>query len=280
MTPLAGQGAYLGRSVDLGWGRVYGGQTMAQGLAACQQLAPGRSVHHVSCNFLRAGRVDQDIRFEAEALTSGQSFTAVHCRAMQEAKAILVMTASLQAPELGMEHQTQAGLRPEWRRPEELRSFDEHMSQYLDRVPQRMRAIYGPQPIEIRPAEFVLPWDATPRPPCRAVWVRMRLRAARRPAGARARSHVHLRLGSSRHEPAAPPDGDRHAGDADGLALAQRPLPPTVSARASLLSTSPSRLARCCARVTCTRARRRLDRQWLCHAMHSPVSLFTVVSAL
>ena len=23
-------------------------------------------------------------------------------------------------------------------------------------------------------AEFVLPWDATPRPPCRAVWVRMR----------------------------------------------------------------------------------------------------------
>ena len=61
------RGVYVGHSVDLGWGRVYGGQTMAQGLAACQQLAgPGRSIHHFGCHFLAGGDPSLDIRFEAD----------------------------------------------------------------------------------------------------------------------------------------------------------------------------------------------------------------------
>ena len=92
---------FVGRSVDLGWGRVYGGQTMAQGLAAAQRFAgPERSVHQFSCHFLRGGDTKLPISFEVDELTSGRSFSAVHVRALQETAPILAMTASFQTPEL------------------------------------------------------------------------------------------------------------------------------------------------------------------------------------
>lgn len=75
-----------GRSLDLGWGRVYGGQTMAQALAACQRLAPSRTVHSFDCRFLRAGDASQSIRFEADTLMSGRSFSVVHARALYGAR--------------------------------------------------------------------------------------------------------------------------------------------------------------------------------------------------
>ena len=42
-------GVYAGKSADLGWGRVYGGQTMAQAVAAAQATAgPNREMHQRS----------------------------------------------------------------------------------------------------------------------------------------------------------------------------------------------------------------------------------------
>lgn len=168
--------AFMGRSVDLGWGRVYGGQTMAQGLASCQRLAgPSRSVHQFGCHFLRGGDTRQDVRFEAETLQSGRSFTVVRTTALQDATPILAMTASLQCPEDGLEHTMPhaAALRPEWRRPHELKSLGEHMAPHLAKVPKRLHGLFrADNPMEFRPAEFVSPWDEAPRPPRRAIWMR------------------------------------------------------------------------------------------------------------
>ena len=242
---VASAGTFIGRSVDLGWGRVYGGQTMAQGLAACQRLAPGRAIHQFGCHFLRGGRVDQDIRFEAEALTSGQSFSVVHCRALQETKPILVMTASLQSPEVGMEHQEQPGLRPEWGRPEDLASFGELMAPFMERVPKPLRAIYSQgQPIEMRPVEFIAPWDAKLRPPSRAVWMRMRAQLPDDP-------QVHERLLT-------------YISDWGLLETSLQPHP-TAFSRPDMQMASLSHSIH-------FHQPFRLDRQWICHAMHSPVS--------
>ena len=136
-------GIYVGHSVDLGWGRVYGGQTMAQALSAAQQLAgPGRKIHQFGCHFLRPGDVKHDVDFEAKKLSDGKSFSVVSVNALQKGKVILTMTASLQTPEDGLTHSYQhrfardgAALRPEWKRPDELSSIYEHMQPYLKSIP-------------------------------------------------------------------------------------------------------------------------------------------------
>jgi len=178
-------GIYVGHSADLGWGRVYGGQTMAQALAAAQKLAAhkDRRVHQFGCHFLRPGDVKHDIEIEADILADGKSFGVMHVRAMQKGKNILAMTASLQTPETGLDHQYQhryarhgTGLRPEWKKPDELQSIYEHMKPYIHKIPAPLRPLYEyPQPLEVRPTEFIPPWDTTSRPPVRCHWVKSRL---------------------------------------------------------------------------------------------------------
>lgn len=176
-----GENSFHAESLDLGWGRVYGGQTMAQVVAACQRIAgPSRVLHQFSCHFLAGGSVKQDLRIEATELASGRSFSFVHARAMQDSTPILAMTASLQTPEDGLDHQRELlsnGVRPsEWGNPRELKSLGEHMAPVLETLPSpRMRALYsGSAPIEMRPAQFVSHYDKTVRPPRRALWLRVK----------------------------------------------------------------------------------------------------------
>lgn len=186
--PLEAAGHYLGHSVNLGWGRVYGGQTMAQGLAAAQQAAgPGRSVHHFGCHFLRGGDTKLPIHFETNELTKGRSFSTVHVRALQDDTPILAMTASFQVPEDGLEHQPSGGLLAEWGRPDDLKSLSELVKPHLEKIPERMRTMYSEEgtPLDLRPAgELVLPWDPAQREPRKAV-VRARGPAARAPRNGR-----------------------------------------------------------------------------------------------
>jgi acyl-CoA thioesterase-2 len=169
---------FVGRSADLGWGRIYGGQTMAQGLAACQQAAGlSKPIHHFSCHFLRGGDPEQSIEFEVDKLSSGRSFSCFHLRALQKinssSAAILAMTASFQAPEIGLQHQV-GGLLPEWKRPEELQPLTELMEQHLHMIPKRIQPLFvaGGTPFDLRPVELSLPWDESTRPPWNAVWLR------------------------------------------------------------------------------------------------------------
>ena len=198
--PLEAAGHYLGHSVNLGWGRVYGGQTMAQGLAAAQQAAgPGRSVHHFGCHFLRGGDTKLPIHFETNELTKGRSFSAVHVRALQDDTPILAMTASFQVPEDGLEHQPSGGLLAEWGRPDDLKSLSELVKPHLEKIPERMRTMYSEEgtPLDLRPAgELVLPWDPAQREPRKAV-VRARGPAARTPRNGRGGAAPRSRRASS-----------------------------------------------------------------------------------
>lgn len=244
--PLATAGAYLGRSVDLGWGRVYGGQTMAQGLAAAQRfVGPDRLGHQFGCHFLRGGDTKLPIRFEVDELSRGRSFSAVHVRALQEEKPILAMTASFQTPEAGLEH-TVGGLEPEWGRPDDLKSITEHFAPYLDQLPERLRGLYaeGGSPLDIRPAEFVLPWDPTVRPPKHQYWVRAKEALPDDP-------RVHERLLT-------------YISDW-GLLASSIYGHPTALWKPEVQVASLSHSVH-------VHREFRLDQQWLCHATHSPVS--------
>ena len=252
-----GDGAFVGSSIDLGWGRIYGGQTMAQTLSACQQLAgPGRALHYFSCQFLRGGDVNQDVNVEAQLLTSGRSFAAVHARALQSGKAILAMTASLQSPDSwdGFEHQPAHGLRPEWRSPNELPPLAESMRPHVGKFQsETLRQLYsedGPYRwgIEMRPATFVSPWDRSPREPSRAVWIRY--------VGA---------------EPLPPPEVDPFvhqrllAYASDWGLLEAAIFPHNASLWTDVRAASLSHT------MYFHQEHFRVD-QWLCHAMHSPAA--------
>lgn len=246
--PLEASRHFIGRSVDLGWGRVYGGQTMAQGVAAAQHVAgPERSLHHFSCHFLRGGDAKLPILFEVDQLTSGRSFSAMHVRAVQEEQPILVMTASFQTPEVGLMHQWRDGLKAEWGKPDDFRPLTELMEPYLDKIPERVRGIYseGVSPIETRPAtEMVLPWDPTQREPTKAVWVRA---SEAMPDDSR----VHERLLT-------------YVSDWGLLETAIYP-------HATALWRPEMQVASLSHSMYFHHSFR-MDQQWLCHVMHSPVS--------
>ncbi|GMH50005.1 hypothetical protein TrRE_jg4478 [Triparma retinervis] len=244
----------VGHSVDLGWGRVYGGQTMAQALSAAQNLAgESRNLHQLSCHFLRPGDVKHDIEFEADLLADGKSFAVAHVRALQKGKSILTLTASLQTPEEGLDHQYQhrfsrdgKNLRPEWKKPQELESIFEHMQPYVKDIPAPLRPLYEhPQPIEVRPSEFIPPWEKASRPPVRANWVKSRLALPSDP-------RVHQRLLT-------------YISDW-GL------LETSVFPHEGVGMWMPNMQMASLSHSMVFHRDFKLDEQWLCHAMYSPTS--------
>ena len=56
---------FEGQSLDLGWGRVFGGQIVGQGLHAAAQTVTTdtHSLHSVHTHFLRPGKVTEPIQY-------------------------------------------------------------------------------------------------------------------------------------------------------------------------------------------------------------------------
>jgi acyl-CoA thioesterase-2 len=94
--------AFLGAGPDLKWGRIYGGQVVAQALRAASLTVdvPHRP-HSLHAYFVRAGVETQPVLFEVERVRDGRSFTTRQVVAYQAGGAILNLIASFQADEEG-----------------------------------------------------------------------------------------------------------------------------------------------------------------------------------
>ena len=67
---------FRGRSEDLGWGAVYGGQVLGQALSAAEQTVPeDRSVHSLHAYFLRKGDPSRPVIYDVDCIRDGRSFT-------------------------------------------------------------------------------------------------------------------------------------------------------------------------------------------------------------
>ena len=70
---------YVGTSVDLGWGRVYGGQVLAQALSAAyaevRLVEQPLSFHSSHSYFVRPGDVSRDVEYRVSAERDGGSFS-------------------------------------------------------------------------------------------------------------------------------------------------------------------------------------------------------------
>jgi len=96
--------AYLGGGPVLGWGRLYGGQVVAQALrAACNTVEPTHRPQSLHAYFVRAGDDQRPVLYEVERVRDSRSFATRQVVAYQAGGAILNLIASFHAPEPGTE---------------------------------------------------------------------------------------------------------------------------------------------------------------------------------
>lgn len=95
-----GPDIWVGLSPKYTWGRVYGGQVVAQSLwAALQTVDDGFHPHSLHAYFIRPGNPDEPIRYEVERLRNGRSFCTRAVVARQSSGAILHLSTSFQRDE-------------------------------------------------------------------------------------------------------------------------------------------------------------------------------------
>ena len=162
---------YRGRNRDIGSGRVYGGQVLAQALvAAARTVEEGRIAHSLHGYFILPGDVDAPIVYFVDRLRDGKSFTTRRVVGIQHGNAIFEMATSFQVAEDGPDHQAEM---PDVPGPDGLPDELERVRAVADRIPEHLRAVYTQdRPIEFRPVAPVDFFRPEPRPAVKHVWVR------------------------------------------------------------------------------------------------------------
>ncbi len=162
---------FKGYSTNVGSGRVFGGQVLAQSLWAATQTVPEQRVlHSLHAYFLLAGDLERPIIFEVDRIRDGNSFTTRRVKAIQKGRAIFLMSASFHQPEPGYDHQRPM---PEVAPPESLTSWDELLARYGHALPDNLRRFLEiDRPIEFRPVEPFNPRERRAAPPLRHVWMK------------------------------------------------------------------------------------------------------------
>jgi acyl-CoA thioesterase-2 len=88
-------------------GRVFGGQVLAQSLAAAiRTVDADRIIHSTHGYFLRPGDANRPITFSVDRIHDGRSFSTRRTQAYQNDQPILSLIASFQIADEGMEHQS------------------------------------------------------------------------------------------------------------------------------------------------------------------------------
>ncbi len=160
---------YRGQNYKAPWGRVFGGQVLAQSLNAARRTTPeGRSLHSMHGYFILGGDLNHPIIYQVDCIRDGRSFTTRRVVAYQKGRAIFNMSASFQIEEEGLSHQISM---PDIPGPEELISDEEWYRKNKDILPGFSRVIEN-RPIEFRPVKHVNPMDTNPEEPIRHIWLK------------------------------------------------------------------------------------------------------------
>ena len=158
---------YSGRASDDSGNRIYGGQVLAQALAAMQDTAEQALIaHSMHAYFLRPGDPHTDVEYRVDKLRDGRSFSTRSVTASQHGKVIFSATGSFQRPEQGLEHSIEM---PAAAAPEQLVNEERRIDALFEK-----RGISNDYswPIDIR---YVDPPDLErpgPRPARELVWVK------------------------------------------------------------------------------------------------------------
>ena len=163
-----GEDKFVGSSPANGWKRVFGGQVVAQALAAASHTVEGRDPHSLHAYFILGGDPAAPITYDVDRIRDGGSFTTRRVQARQHGSVIYSMIASFQKHEEGFEH---AIPMPPTPMPEALP--DEKMLAAQLPPPQR-RYIDLTWPIEMRPVDIGRYLHPERPAPSHRIWCRAR----------------------------------------------------------------------------------------------------------
>jgi acyl-CoA thioesterase-2 len=149
---------FRGKSQDLGFGNIFGGQVLGQSLSAASQTVDDeRSVHSLHGYFLWPGDPAKSIVYVVDCIRDGKSFTTRRVVAIQKGRPIFSMSASFHKKENGFEHQA---VMPDVPPPESLTSELEFARRNKERIPESIRGkLTCDRPIEIRIVNPVDPFS-------------------------------------------------------------------------------------------------------------------------
>ena len=165
------ENTFEGQNFQTSWGRVFGGQVLAQSLNAAYQTVPAdRFAHSLHGYFILGGNLDLPITYEVDIIRNGKSFTTRRVVAFQEGRAIFNMSASFQLEQNGVAHQFSM---PNFIPPEKLLSDLEQLEvQNTDpKAYDRFKKI-KPEVIEFRPVEKLSLRDDVDAPAESNYWFR------------------------------------------------------------------------------------------------------------
>ena len=162
---------YRGQNRDIGSGRIFGGQVLAQALVAAQRTVDeDRTAHSLHGYFILAGDLEAPVVYFVDRLRDGKSFNTRRVTAIQHGRAIFNLSVSFQVREDGPEHQSEM---PDVPPPEGLKSELETLRSVAHRIPEAVRDILTQdRPIDFRPVEEIDPFDPFPAEPVRHIWFR------------------------------------------------------------------------------------------------------------
>ncbi|MET8976518.1 acyl-CoA thioesterase domain-containing protein [Streptomyces sp. NPDC004539] len=99
-------GVFEGRSQQLEYRRLFGGQFLAQFARAAVLAAPGKELKSLHTQFTREGRTGEPVRYEVDVVQEGRTFATVRLVARQGHGVVAVASASLHGWEAGVARQT------------------------------------------------------------------------------------------------------------------------------------------------------------------------------
>ncbi len=167
-----GPDRFEGRRKEDGIGRVFGGQVIAQALAAAERtVEDDRSAHSLHAYFLRGGSEDHTIDYAVDRQFDGGSFSNRRVVASQQGTAIFNMAVSFQRQQQGLEHQIAE--MPDVPQPEDLETDDVLRAQFAEKLDGRAKRFFTqPRPIEIRASNARHWMSEGPQPPVQNSWFR------------------------------------------------------------------------------------------------------------
>ena len=100
--PEVEPGVVEGQNLDIGYYRVFGGQILAQIIAAASAASPEKSVKSLQVLFPREGDTAKPMRYRVDKLQDGRTFGTTSIVATQDGKVISASTVSMHADEDGL----------------------------------------------------------------------------------------------------------------------------------------------------------------------------------
>lgn len=161
---------FTGVSQPMPFGRIYGGQVLAQSIIAAERTIPvGRAVHSMHGYFLRPGDSSKGLTFAVDRIHDGRSFSTRRTQAFQDGVPIFSMIASFQDDDEGLEHQDPmpTGIPS----PDDLPDLEDH----LTGIHPMSKRLFLDRPVDLRhvPSPIYVSVEGALEPR-QAVWMRAR----------------------------------------------------------------------------------------------------------